>query len=708
MTLPRKLTTLISHNVGELRGVGEKKTQALREMEIETVFDLLTHYPRRYIDRTSQHSIVDANVGDTVTVLATIKSVATRRMRNHRTMVTAIATDEAAEFSLSFFNQPWRASQLSTGAVAAISGKLSMYKGKLGFTNPLVDLVGNRTGRIIPVYPQSDKAGISSWELAEWITEALDRSGELADPLTAAERRERGLLDLTTAMRAIHRPDSMKHAMAARKRLAFDELLRLQTLLMLRRRAIEAREQGMTHVVDGDMTKRFFTSLPFVPTRAQEQAIDEIARDLAGVRPMHRLLQGDVGSGKTLVAVSGFMMAAQGGHQSALMAPTEVLAEQHAMNVTEMLSSLFIADETTLFGSRPLHVALITAKTPAAKRRAIEQGIADGEVDVVIGTHALLTASVQFASLGFVVIDEQHRFGVDQRALLREKGPNGRVPDVLVMTATPIPRTAAMTVYGDLDVSELDELPPGRTPITTVWSRTKRDDAKVWRKLREEVKADHQGYVVCPLVDASDRVQARAATEEYARLCDNELSGLRVGLLHGQMSAKEKELVMAAFRQHELDVLVATTVIEVGVDVSNATVMVIEDAGRFGIAQLHQLRGRVGRSSTPSSCYLLDRNDTEDVTARLDALVASTDGFELAEVDLEIRGSGSILGVRQKGRSDLKLATLRRADRALLVSARELAAEIVQSDPTLSHHDVLADDVAAFIDESETEYLFRS
>jgi len=428
---------------------------------------------------------------------------------------------------------------------------------------------------------------------------------------------------------------------------------------------------------------------------------------MAGPHPMHRLLQGDVGAGKTVVAVAALLTAVQGGHQGALMAPTEVLAEQHYASVWSLLRDLTVPSQGTLLPDRPLRVALLTNRTTGTERSRLHARLESGEVDILIGTHALLTESVVFRSLGAVVIDEQHRFGVEQRAALRAKGAGEVVPDVLVMTATPIPRTAAMTVYGDLDTTVLDEMPPGRTPIETHWARGPMEESAAWETVRSEVGAGRQAYVVCPLVEGSEKIQARSASEEFERLAASELAGMRLGLLHGQLPSKEKEEVMARFRDAELDVLVATTVIEVGVDVPNATVMVIEDADRFGIAQLHQLRGRVGRGSQASWCFLLGEGGTPDAEERLGALERTTDGFELAEVDLELRGEGTILGTRQKGMTDLKLASLRR-DRELVARARQVAFELVDRYPGLAGLTELADEIRYLLDDEEREFLFKS
>jgi ATP-dependent DNA helicase RecG len=502
----------------------------------------------------------------------------------------------------------------------------------------------------------------------------------------------------------------------ARRRLAFDELFRLQLALVLRRQRLHEDARGIRHVLtraDGSPTlvERFVAGLPFPLTGAQRRAVDELAADLGAALPMHRLLQGDVGAGKTVVAVAALLIGVEGGHQGALMAPTEVLAEQHLTEVRRLVSGLDVSDPTTLGGRRPVRVALLTSRTPAAERAATHAGLEDGSVDVVVGTHALLTDRVVFRSLGVAVIDEQHRFGVEQRAALRDKGRGadgtGGDPDLLVMTATPIPRTAAMVVFGDLDMTIVDELPPGRQPVATSWLRTRLEVQQAWMRVREQVSSGHRAFVVCPLIEGSDRVEAASATAEAERLGREELEGLRIGLLHGQMRPGDKEGVMEAFRSGELDVLVATTVIEVGVDVPEASVMVIEDADRFGIAQLHQLRGRVGRGGEPSWCYLLSEADTPESTARLEAMEQSTDGFVLADVDLTLRGEGTILGARQKGRSDLKLARLL-DDRDLVEDARALAVELVADDPGLASHALLVEELRLFVDEDEAEFLFKS
>jgi ATP-dependent DNA helicase RecG len=709
----RRLGQLAAIEVTQLAGVGPKKAEGLATVGITTVLDLLMHYPRRYVDRTNEARIADLAIGEEAMVLGRVRRTQARRTRNRRSLVEVDVTDGSGYLHCTFFNQAWRAKQLEVGTSAVFFGKLEQFRGRRQMTNPVVDLVGDRTGRIVPIYPQSEKAGLSTWELGGWVEEALSRAGAFVDPVPPEVLARFGLVDRTTALHGIHLPGSADDHRAARRRLVFDELLRIQLVLVRRKRQLEADAVGVAHDVEGDLVDRFHERLPFPLTGAQQRAIAEISADLASPVPMHRLLQGDVGSGKTVTALSALLVAVQGGHQGAFMAPTEVLAEQHHLGLRGLLDGLTLpAEGDNLFGERPVRVELLTSRTPASERARQAAALAAGEIDLVVGTHALIQEHVAFRSLGVAVIDEQHRFGVEQRAALRSKGR--AVPDVLVMTATPIPRTAAMTVYGDLDVSVLDELPPGRTPIATRWARGPLEEAEAWALVREQAEAGRQAYVVCPLIEESDKLEARSAQDTYDRLREHELAGLRLGLLHGRIAPREKEVAMEAFRAGRLDVLVATTVIEVGVDVPNATVMVVIDADRFGLAQLHQLRGRVGRGAAASWCFLIGEGATADAEARLAALERTTDGFELAEVDLDLRGEGTLMGAQQKGRSDLRLASLRR-DREWVERAREVAFTLVDRTGSLDAVPLLAQEVELLLgpdgdgaDDHPTEYLFKS
>lgn len=706
---PIALSEFAEMPLGRLKGIGEKRSTAFAALGVNNVLDLLMLYPRRYIDRTNEARIADLEIGEEAMVLGRVKSTTTQQTKNRRSLTRVVVTDGSATMTCTFFNQRWIASKLPAGVEAVFFGKMDEFRGARQMTNPVVDLVGDRTGKIVPVYPQSEKAGVATWEIGAAVEEVLRRSERrgIEDPVPASVLDRFKLIGRENAVSSIHNPDSMGEMTNARKRLVFDELLRVQLALVLRKRAIERNSEGFSHRLDGELVRRFHAELPFDLTGAQRRAIDEINGDLAKAQPMHRLLQGDVGAGKTLVALSALLVAVQSGHQGALMAPTEVLAEQHHLGIRALVATLVVDDPTTLLGERPVRVELLTNRTTQAERRRLAADLMSGGVDLLVGTHALIEDAVAFQSLGVVVIDEQHRFGVEQRAALRDKSGTGAVPDVLVMTATPIPRTAAMTVYGDLDVSVLDELPPGRTPIETQWARTLEDEEAVWELVRREVAAGRQAYVVCPLIDESETLEVRSAQETYDELAHGELSSLRLALLHGRMTSADKEAAMTAFRDGQLDVLVATTVIEVGVDVPNATVMVILDAARFGIAQLHQLRGRVGRGNHASYCRLVGEASTPDGEARLEALVRSTDGFELAEIDLDLRGEGTIMGARQKGRNDLRLASLRR-DREWVVRAREVAFELVDSSPGLADYPALQAELDLVLGEDETDFLLKS
>jgi len=717
MTGKITLHELADIDVEVLKGVGEKRKESLAEYGITNVLELLMNYPRKWVDRTNEARVSDLVAGQEALVIVEVRKVSKFTTKNRRTVVTIQVGDESGRLTAVFFNQPWRERQLKVGLQVAMFGKPDLYRGVLQMSNPLVDLIGDRTGRIVPIYPQSEKTQVSTWELATWVENALERCRErgLSDPVPTELINRLELVDRTAALWGIHFPETMLAKQNARRRLAFDELLRVQVVLVGRKRAFELDSTGIRHIVDGKLQQRFVAAIPFALTAAQQRVISEINKDLAAPHPMHRLLQGDVGSGKTVVAVSAMLAAVQGGHQGALMAPTEVLAEQHFASVSSLLAGLLVPDAKNLFGDRQLRVELLTSRITSERRRELLRDLANGGVDILIGTHALIQEGVEFSSLGVAVIDEQHRFGVEQRAALRNKGESTvsqnsekilTSPDVLVMTATPIPRTAAMTVYGDLDVSVLDEMPPGRTPIKTFWIAGEKSESAMWDEVRGAASHGQQAFVVCPLIEESDKLQVASAEDTFKLLAKTELKGLKLGLLHGRMSSSEKDETMNKFRNRKLDVLVATTVIEVGVDVPNATCMVVLDADRFGIAQLHQLRGRVGRGVIASRCWLVT-SDAEISSPRIDALVDSTDGFYLAEVDLELRGEGTIMNTAQKGRSDLKLASLRQ-DRDLIELARATAFEIINADPTLKSHNEIREEIDLLLTPDEEEFLFKN
>jgi ATP-dependent DNA helicase RecG len=692
---------LQGRSLDDFKGIGEKRLVDLRALGVENVLDLLMYYPRRWVDRTQECRVRDLIPGTVALVVVDVLSIDSRTTRNRRSIVTVRVGDDTGKFTLTFFNQPWRTRQLRAGLTISVWGKPDTYRGALQMTNPVVDLIGDRTGRIVPIYPQSGDKGVKTWEMAKWVEAALNRCAPrgVADPLPESVRTRLGLVPRFEAMRAIHLPTSVREVETARRRLAFDELLRVQTYLVREKKHVEQTARGIAHSTRGSFVRQFIDNLSFPLTAAQQRVIDEVATDMSHIVPMNRLLQGDVGSGKTVVAVATLLTAVEGGHQGALMAPTEVLAEQHFAGVSRLLEGLVVSDPENLFGDRPIRVELLTNRITGEQRRKVISGLADGSVDIAIGTHALIEKGIDFKSLGALVVDEQHRFGVEQRSRLRERYEIR--PDTLVMTATPIPRTAALTMFGDLEVSVLDELPPGRTPIVTHAVAGDAETAAMWAAVRAVVARGDQVYVVCPLIEDSEKLQVASAEATFTELGDGELAGLRMGLMHGRMKSVEKDAVMGSFRQGDLDVLVATTVIEVGVDVPNATQMVILDADRFGIAQLHQLRGRVGRGAKASTCWLVTRLSDDEMVAemkpRIEALVATTDGFELAEVDLQLRGEGTIMDGRQSGRGDLKLASLKR-DRDLIEVARVVAVELVGDDTTLSAHPDLRDELRIFIE----------
>ena len=687
-------------------GVSAALAKALEEgFGYRTARDLIEHYPRRYLTRGELTDLAHAKKGAEVTLVGTVRNLAKKMPRRNLRILEVRVADDSGAWVCTWFNQPWHAQKLTVGTVAAFSGKLAWKAGRLGMANPGYEVLREGddpegfANEVIPVYPASKE--VSSGRLRRAVGALLDRFGDVPDFVPEPLRRAHSLPDRAAALEAIHRPADRKEANRARDRLVYDELFVLQVGLALRRRAQEAGQHGQPLQTDGDLTKRLLASLPFQPTGAQSRVMAEIGADLSRSKPMHRLLQGEVGSGKTVVALWALLCAVQSGMQGAIMAPTEVLADQHGINLRGLLEPL--GEGGGLFGGP--RVEVLTAGITGAARQRILEGVAAGEVDLLVGTHALLSEGVEFRRLGAIVVDEQHRFGVHQRVKLREKGDS---PHVLIMTATPIPRTLALTLYGDLDVSTLDELPPGRTPIAThvVADATLRERA--YQRVREEVAAGHQAYVVCALKDESDKVEVRSAKAEAERLRAEVFPDLRVGLVYGDMPAREKEATMDRFRAGEVDVLVSTTVIEVGVDVPNATVMLIEDADRFGLSQLHQLRGRVGRGQAPGLCVLFADPLTDEGRARMDAIARTNDGFELANEDLRIRGEGTVFDARQSGLSDLKLARLI-DDFDWVQRARKDAFALVDADPELADpgHRRLRQEVLARLGDGRAEWLAR-
>jgi len=692
-------------------GVTGKRAEALAKLGIASVQELLQHYPRYHVDRTQLRTIdelkrlaASQDLGE-VQIHARVKKLNRPfKTKTGKLMITGSIGDETGSISVTWFNQQWVLRALSVGAEAFFYGRLGNFLGKMQITSPRFELVRTgrepfNVGRIIPIYPAT--ADLSSDQVRRLIWDAFQTVGDIIDPVPEEIRRRFRLLRRGDALRLIHFPEEKDDVLRARKRLVFDELFTLQLGLVYRKRKLERTVQGVQHGAPSEdsLAEVFVQSLPFELTRAQRRACDEVATDLTESYPMHRLLEGEVGSGKTVVAVYGCLVAVQSGYQAAIMAPTEVLAEQHHLTVKELLDRAFgEAEAVNLFAGiskRPV-VRLLTGSTSAADREKTIAGVAAGEIDLLIGTHALIQDAVAFRDLGVAVVDEQHRFGVHQRKALREKGAAGE-PDILVMTATPIPRTLAVTIYGDLDISILDELPKGRQPVKTTIAVGDEDRERVYDLIRAEVHAGRQAFIVYALRDESDKVELRSAKSEAKRLAADVFPDLEVGLVHGDMKADEKEDAMTAFRDGKTHVLVATTVIEVGVDVPNATVMLVESAERFGLAQLHQLRGRIGRGEHASYCVLatdLDLHKTDDVgiaaaAERLAAVASTTDGFKLAMTDLRHRGEGQLFGARQSGMPQLRMArVLEHED--MIKAARDVAIEVLDEDPELRGYDHVA------------------
>jgi ATP-dependent DNA helicase RecG len=669
-------------SVTAIKGISTVNEKRLAGLGLATVRDLLYHFPRRHDDFGELATINRLRLGDEVTIVGVVRDVRSQRIRGGRVIVSMTLTDGTGSIEARWFNQPYMAERFKTGSEIVLSGRIEEYLGRLVFVSPEWEPLQREllhTGRLVPVYPLS--AGISGRWLRGVIKAALDGwTGKLRDPMPPSIRESAGLIDLPTAMRQMHFPDSMEALERARERLCFDELFTLQ-LGVLRQRQLRRNNRARALAVPRGELDEFVGRLAFQLTGAQRRAIDEILADLEQPVPMSRLLQGDVGSGKTVVALVAMLAAVRNGLQAAIMAPTAILAEQHYYTISRLLD-----------GWGNIRTEYLIGAMPAAEKGRVQRAIAEGVAQVVVGTHALIQDAVDFDRLGLMVVDEQHRFGVSQRSMLRTKA--GAVePHMLAMSATPIPRSLALTLYGDLDITVLDEMPPQRQSVTTV-VRNRGSRERIYSFIQTQIDQGYQAFIICPLVEESERTDAKAAVAEYKRLQQDIFPQRKLGLLHGRMRADEKEQVMKDFRDRRYDVLVSTAVVEVGVDVPNATVILIEGAERFGLAQLHQFRGRVGRGEAKSYCILLSDDPSEQGAERLAILEETGDGFVLAERDLEIRGPGDFFGVRQHGLPELRVARL--SDMPILHKARREATALYEVDPNLSapEHAALAASVS--------------
>ncbi len=668
-----------------VEGVGEKLAEKLAQLDIRTVGDLLYHVPRRHDDYTRLLPINRARPGDVATLIGTVISSQVFKGRSGRQSLQIVMDDGTATLTVFFFGQPYLQNQLKRGEQVVVSGRVEQYLGRLSMNNPqweLLEFDNLHTRAIVPVYPLTK--GLSARTMRRIMKGTVDYwAPRLPDYLPESVLDRAGLVDLGWALRQIHFPEHWDYLRYARERLAFDELFLLQMAMLVRRRAWQ-KEPGVPQPVTDAWLSGVLANLPFPLTAAQERALGEIRADLARAVPMNRLLQGDVGSGKTIVAALAMLMVVENGGQAALMAPTGILAEQHFRAITRTLA--------LLMPQREIAVRLLTGATPSAERADTLARLAAGTVSIVIGTHALIEPDVDFANLTLAIIDEQHRFGVAQRGLLRGKGTN---PHLLVMTATPIPRTLALTIHADLDLSVIDELPPGRTPVET-HLLTELERERAYSFIDQQIARGHQAFIIYPLVEAEEAEdETRAAVDEYERLSREIFPRRRLGLLHGRMSAEDKDAVMARFQAGELDILVSTSVVEVGIDVPNATVILVEGANHFGLAQLHQFRGRVGRGPHPSYCLLIGDTDGDNARTRLEAMVRTTDGFELAEIDFRLRGAGDLFGTRQSGYA-LRFRFAEAFSPELVALAQREARTLHAEDPDLSlpEHRLLAERIA--------------
>ena len=709
--------------------VGDRTAKVLETtFGIKSIGDLMRHYPRRYMVRGELSDISALHEGDETTILAQVYSASSRPMRGRKgSMLEVVVTDGTDKLSLTFFNQAWREKDLKVGRQGLFAGKVGVFNNKKQLSHPDYEMIPDGSdvdsavegfaGKYLPVYPASAK--LPSWMISQCAQLAISSLEEIEDFLPSSIREKHNYPSLHQGLVQLHQPADLEHAELARERLTFDEAFLLQSLLVMRRNELKKLNSTSRKRISGGLLDVFDATLPFELTAGQVAVCKEIESDLAQPHPMHRLLQGEVGSGKTIVALRAMLAVIDSGGQAALLAPTEVLAAQHLRTITKLLGDL--AQGGMLGGSeKATQVTLITGSQSAAARKEALTMAAHGDAGIVIGTHALLGEKVEFKDLGLIVVDEQHRFGVEQRDALKEKAI--LPPHLLVMTATPIPRTVAMTVFGDLDVSTLRELPLGRQPIITHVVPVKEKPSfldRAWQRINEEVAQGHQAYIVAPRISADSDANADidflfgeesseiTSVEELApTLHAGPLKGLKIAILHGRLPADEKEKTMQAFSKGEIDVLVSTTVIEVGVDVANATIMVIMDADRLGVSQLHQLRGRVGRGTSPGLCLLVTASvDESPARERLDAVAKTLDGFELSRIDLEQRREGDVLGASQSGtRSHLRLLRVLR-DEALIERAREDANDLISLDNDLTSYPALKLELAKLQRDQAVDYL---
>lgn len=681
-----------------VKGISTALAARFGKLGVRTVRDLLYFFPHRHIDYSRIKRVSELTEGTEQTIMANVWQAHETRPGGRRS-TEAIVGDETGNIRVVWFNQPYLARKLTTDTRIIISGRVSLFKGRPVFQSPEWELVEGQeythTGRLVPVYPLTQ--GMRPRQIRKIMKDFIEDRAELVTDFMPSGLRDRlELMELPAAIRQAHYPDDEPARDQARVRLAFDELFLLQLGVMNRKREWQESRPGNPMDTKVPVITGFIESLPFKLTGAQEKVLAEVMADLEKTQPMCRLLQGEVGSGKTVIATAALLAAVANGFQGAFMAPTEILAEQHFATVDQLLSRMGPARDEGYVRSydgmagRPIKVALLIGDINQAGKKVLRKQVHRGEIDIIIGTHALVQKGVEYHRLGLAVVDEQHRFGVEQRSALRDKGNN---PHTLVMTATPIPRTLALTLYGDLDLSVIDELPPGRQVVKTRWLKPEQR-ASAYAFVRKQVKEGRQAFVICPLIEESEAISAQAAVVEYERLSGQVFPDLRLGLLHGRLSPADKDAVMESFRAGKLDILVSTTVIEVGIDIPNATVMLVESADRFGLSQLHQLRGRVGRGKEQSYCMLLAENPSDVGRERLDIIENTQDGFMLAEADLKLRGPGEFFGTRQSGLPDLRMAKM--SDVALLEMARNEAVRLSETDPGLQRpeHILLAKEVA--------------